>query len=87
MSSNARKVPYGWRDEGGKLVKEPAQQMVIKEIFEMKAGKMSHTMIARALQERREPTQRGGKWHKSTVGKIVARDSEAQSVANALARA
>jgi hypothetical protein len=75
--TNTRKVPYGWKVEAGKKVKDTRAQKVIKEILEQHRIGISLAMIAEGLNERGVLAQRGGKWHGSTVRKIIDANWEA----------
>jgi Recombinase len=76
MKPNARKVPYGWKAEGDRQVKDVAAQKVIMEILEQSRKGYSLVMIARDLNERGIPTHRGGRWHGSTVGNVIRDNTE-----------
>jgi hypothetical protein len=71
MTTNTRKVPYGWKLDGGKQVKDIGAQRIIKQILEHHRKGFSLAMIAKNLNERGVPSQRGGKWYGSSVGNII----------------
>jgi hypothetical protein len=72
MTTNARKVPYGWKIEAGKLVEDAAAQEVIADIMEQHRLRISQAMIAADLNARGIQTARGGRWHGSMIGKVIA---------------
>jgi hypothetical protein len=72
MTTNARKIPYGWKLDGGKKkVKDTAAQRVIKTILEQHQKGASLATVAGNLNERGIPSPRGGRWHDSTVRNII----------------
>ena len=65
--------PYGWRGEGGRLVKVPAEQKALRRIAELDAQGCSTREIAQWLSSERHPTKRGGHWSSAVVARIVRR--------------
>ena len=68
------RVPFGYRDEGSRLVIDAEAAAVVQRIFAeftrpyIRAGLSE---IANGLNVDGIPTQRGGKWHASTVRYIL----------------
>jgi len=60
-------TPLGYKNGGGELVENPAEQKVLRTIKRMRRQGMSLTSVAQRLNERKVPTKRGGKWYASTV--------------------
>jgi hypothetical protein len=71
LTTNSRKVRYGWKLEHGKVVPDQPAQKVIKQIIEDHSKGMSFAMIAEDLNKRGIPTARGGTWRGNTVGTII----------------
>lgn len=74
--------PYGWRVEGGEMVKgkikggrfveDEVEQRVIKDIKIMKEGQqMSLQVIADTLNLSRIPAKKGGQWYPATVKNVL----------------
>jgi DNA invertase Pin-like site-specific DNA recombinase len=64
--------PYGWRAEGGGLVRDPAEQAVRERMRELRAGGASYARIADALNAEGVPARRG-RWHPQTVARALER--------------
>ena len=68
------RVPFGYRDEGSRLVIDAEAAAVVQRIYSefcrpyIRAGLSE---IANGLNVDGIPTQRGGKWHASTVRYIL----------------
>ena len=68
------RVPYGFKQEGHRLVIDAEQAAIVERIFSeftrpyIRAGLSE---IADGLNVDGVPTQRGGKWHASTVRYIL----------------
>lgn len=61
------RVSYGYRVSNGKLIVEPSEAEVVRDVFAMKAAGKTMQFIADALNERGLLTSRGGIWRTSTV--------------------
>ena len=66
---------YGYRNKDGKMVLIPEQAEVIKRIFEDSVNGKSTCQIAKELNTENTPTQRGGKWHSTTVNSIIRNET------------
>lgn len=67
-------VPFGFAvaDDGVALVEDPAEQEAIALVNDLRAGGMSIRAIAAELAARGVPS-RGGRWHPTTVARLVRR--------------
>ena len=61
------RTPFGWRNENGTLVEDPAEQRVVAELRRLRGLGWSANRIAREMQTRGIPTKMGGKWAARTV--------------------
>jgi DNA invertase Pin-like site-specific DNA recombinase len=62
---------YGYRrDDAGALVEDPAEQLAIKAILELRAAGLSLRAVARELEARGLMPPRSNKWAASTLRKI-----------------
>jgi DNA invertase Pin-like site-specific DNA recombinase len=81
------RVGYGWRtdpdDPLGRLAKVEAEQFVIARMKAMRAEGMSLREIAAALTDDGVPAQRGGTWQANTISRILAKNADAVSAAEA----
>jgi len=66
-------VPFGWDFEDCRLVKNGAEQQVIRLMRQLQGGGESLNGIARELNRRLVPTKNAGIWQANTVGKILHR--------------
>ena len=64
-------LPYGWRREHGKLVKDPAEQALIARMRRMYRRGMSLQAIAERLNAEHVPTKQGGRWWPASIRRIV----------------
>lgn len=77
------RVPFGYRDEGHRLVVDDQAAAIVQRIFAeftrpyIRAGLSE---IATGLNVDEVPTQRGGKWYASTVRYILSNQVYAGSV-------
>lgn len=62
---------YGYLNKDGEIVVVPEQAGVVKRIFEDSVNGKSTYQIAKELNEEQVKTQRGGKWHSTTITKII----------------
>ena len=61
-------APYGFRwNTKGKLVQVAKEMRVVRRIFKLRKQGMSYGKIAKALNESKVKTKRGGTWHPATV--------------------
>ena len=65
--------PYGWRAEGGELVVDEAEQLVVARMAELHAGGASLREIAEVLDRDGVRPRRGERWQSKVVGRIVRR--------------
>lgn len=66
---------FGYEKKGGEMVPNPEQAEVVKRIFEDSINGKSTYQVARELNEENVKTQRGGKWHSTTIGTILRNES------------
>lgn len=64
--------PLGYRAEGGELVEDPAEMVVVKRIGELRDQGMSLRQIASALTEDGFKPKRSDRWHPQTVSRVLA---------------
>ncbi len=68
-------VPYGYRaektDDGYKLVPEPAEVDIVREVFEKVSERQSVNSITSDLRSRGVPTRRGKLWTNINVRRLV----------------
>jgi DNA invertase Pin-like site-specific DNA recombinase len=62
--------PYGYRAEGGSLVKSPEEQIVIEEALRLRKGGHSLREIAAQLEAKGYRTRIGGPWHPAQVSRL-----------------
>jgi DNA invertase Pin-like site-specific DNA recombinase len=65
--------PYGWRAEGGELVEDEAEQVVLARIQQLHAEGSSLRTIAAALEAEGHRPRRGQRWHPNTLARILER--------------
>lgn len=73
-------APLGWRhgeevDAAGRrvIMAEPLEQEVLTRVIELQEAGLSVRAIAERLQAEGRPTKAGGRWHATTVQRILAR--------------
>jgi DNA invertase Pin-like site-specific DNA recombinase len=66
--------PYGYRAEGRELVPEPAEQVALARIRQLRAVGSSIRQIAVTLTAEGHRPKRGERWHPEIVRRILARD-------------
>ena len=65
------RVRYGYRlDDAGALVEDPAEQLAIKGLLELRAGGLSLRAVARELEARGLMARGGKRWAAQTVKQI-----------------
>lgn len=64
-------VPYGYRDEGGVLVEDEAEQVVVARVRDLRAKGLSLRGVGRKLLEEGHGPRNGRKWHPQVVARIV----------------
>lgn len=70
--------PYGWRAEGGELVKVEAEQKALKLMRSLRTAGSSYRTICQELEQQGFTTKRGGsRWLPATVRTILERDATA----------
>jgi site-specific DNA recombinase len=69
------KAPYGFRYADDHYHVDEQTMPYAREIFEMAAAKHSLYSIAQRLTKMGAPTPGGGKWHTSTIRKIILNDT------------
>lgn len=78
--SNQMRIPYGWRlSKYGYHMVNPVQRDVIKKIYSMRKSGLNLQEIADYLNSNDFPTSRNGKWHCTTVKKIIDQNSRSFS--------
>ena len=65
-------IPFGFRSEGGALVVDVGEQLAIARIRELRAEGLTVRTIAAEL-DRAEVRARGGRWHKTTIARLIGR--------------
>lgn len=63
--------PYGYRPENGKLLVEPAEAAIVRDMFQAYCNGHGLIAIATMLNERGLKTQNGARWAQFTVGYIL----------------
>jgi site-specific DNA recombinase len=72
------RVPYGYRYESGRLTEDPAQAPIARRIYAEYDAGQSMRGIAWGLRVSGAPTWKpGGKWGKSSVGRILENETYA----------
>ena len=71
-------IPFGFKVENGRLIKEKKEQQIIIKIQRWKVENLSLREIARRLNQEKVPGKNGGRWAANTVKKIVERTSNNQ---------
>lgn len=73
---NARRIRYGWRISSyGYQMVDGSQQKVITEIYKLRKNGSRLQDICDYLNNKGVNTPRNGKWHCSTVKKILDQNS------------
>ena len=84
------RVPFGYRIEGSQLVIDADAAAIVQRIFAEFTRPHFHTglsEIAHDLNVDAVPTQRGGKWHASTIKYILANATYAKEPHALISRA
>jgi len=71
-------IPYGFRQEGNKLLTDETEQGVIMHIKELKRKGLSLRGIASKLNKRGIPAKRGGGWYASSVRCVLQNDDSSR---------
>lgn len=67
-------APLGWRHaEGRSVVVDPTEQAVVDRVLELHDQGLAVRAIAERLAAEGRPTKSGGRWHPTTVQRILAR--------------
>lgn len=66
-------IPYGWDDDGGKLVPNWKEQEVVREVCRANERGQSTRAIANFLNAGRIPTKQGRIWGKNHVQRVIDR--------------
>ena len=66
-------VPYGFTEDGGRLVEQAEEAEIVAEILAMRERGDTLLTIADALNARGVQGKRGGKWYGSTVRYLIGR--------------
>src|ERR1700760_1714638 len=66
-------VPLGYRRQGDAFVADEGEQAVIRRVVYLAAAAMPLSAIAAALAAEGHRTKKGGKWHITTVRKLLQR--------------
>ena len=64
-------APFGWDVESGRLMRNEAEQRVIRSIRAQRTRGASYRVIAAALAAKGVPTKRGGTWAAATVRSLL----------------
>lgn len=64
--------PLGYKNEDGKLIRDPKAFQLVNEIFEMKSNGFSLNKIAQVLNQNGVTGAKNGKFHASTIQKIIS---------------
>lgn len=64
-------IPFGYRSHQDRLVEEPGEQEVIRRIRRLRARGLSYQKVAQALNTRKIPAKRGGRWHSTAVRSVI----------------
>lgn len=65
--------PFGYRAEGGELVPDPDEQVIVEKVRLMADADMSLRQIAEALNSAGHRPRRGQRWHPQTVSRMMQR--------------
>lgn len=63
--------PFGWKAQSGELIPVPGEQQVIRMILSMRDQGLSLRMIVEELKEKGFYPKRGGKWHPTTIQRVI----------------
>ncbi len=66
-------TPYGWAVFDGKVVIDPKEQRVIREILKLHKSGISYNGIAKQLNNQKVPTRLNGKWRDRVIKFIIDR--------------
>ena len=66
--------PYGYAASGGELVPDEAEQEITTAILVMRESGASLREIARHLNDQGIPSKHGGRWHPTTVARVLNQD-------------
>jgi DNA invertase Pin-like site-specific DNA recombinase len=69
--------PLGWTARGGELVVSDAERCVVERIVVLRAESMSYRQVAHRLEAEGLRPKRGGRWHATTIARIVERHRRA----------
>ena len=69
-------VPYGWVCFDGKLVIDPKEQLVIRQIMKLRQTGAAYNAIAKHLNAKKVPTRLNGKWRDTTIKLIINRQKK-----------
>lgn len=72
-------VPYGFRDEGGRLVEEPGERLVIERVRALRAEELSYARIARQLAADGHKPRSGQRWHETQIRRMLSTPSPLES--------
>ncbi len=65
-------VPYGYRDEGGLLAEDEAEQVIVARARELRASGLSLRRIRGALLDEGHRPRTGKRWHVQVLARMVA---------------
>lgn len=71
---------FGYRAEDNELAPEPAEQEALARMQQLQGEGLGVRAIARQLNEDGVPSKRGGRWHPTTVARLL--DDNARAAAN-----
>ncbi len=70
-------VPLGYTRQGDQLVIDPAEQQIVQQVLALRAEGISYKRIADQLNDDGVGGKNGGRFHASTIHKIVGNDLHA----------
>lgn len=68
-----QKIPYGYCLDQGRIIRDYAEQTVIKQIVQLHQSNIGAHVIARLLNESGVTTRINGKWTYNQVRNVLAR--------------
>lgn len=69
-------TPYGWAYLDGKLVIDPKEQIIVRQIIKLHQSGKSNQEIADHLNSKKIPTRNRAVWRRCTIRSIIFRHKE-----------
>jgi hypothetical protein len=69
-------TPYGWAYLDGKLVIDPKEQIIVRQIIKLHQSGKSNQQIAGELNSKKVSTRNRGVWRRCTIRSIIIRYKE-----------